>query len=147
MDALVRGVCVQVILDQQEYDGATSNRRNTLFDECLAMGGADVKYKVYSRAWDYHRALQMHCKYMIVDDAAVFTGSFNWSENSELNSFENLIRLDQPEVVKAYVDRFWMKWQYGDPENIDTTKETFSPVSLTGGQIDRLIRDQAKPSQ
>ena len=84
------------------------------FDCAKSKAGADFRYKVYSPYWDYKTALQMHCKYMVVDDATVYTGSLNWSENSELRTFENLLRLREAELVKQYVERFEMKWKYGE---------------------------------
>ena len=145
-----RGVKVQVLLDQQEYDRPTSTRANALHDEALAAAGASVKYKVYSGEWSYERALQMHAKYMIIDDAEVLTGSLNWSINSELQSFENLVAVAEPSVVRAYVDRFAMKSRYGTGtlrkikrmlrETDDPSSVSFSPIALTGEQFEGLLQ-------
>ncbi|MEM6778222.1 MAG: phospholipase D-like domain-containing protein [Planctomycetota bacterium] len=91
--AMERGVSVRMILDQQEFHYRTTRTPNAIYDEALALAGADVRYKVYSRFWDYRTALQMHCKFLIVDDREVLTGSLNWSENAELGTFECLARI------------------------------------------------------
>ena len=108
-----RGVKVQLLLDQQEFHSEKTKISNARFDEALSKAGVNVRYKVYSRYWDYRTALQMHCKYMIVDDSVVHTGSLNWSENSELKTLENLLTLRVPDLVDEYVKRFELQWSYG----------------------------------
>ena len=48
----------------------------------------------------------MHSKFSIVDDKTVLTGSYNWSENAENNTFENMVIVTEPTIVKKYVDQF-----------------------------------------
>ena len=147
--AVGRGVSVRILLDMQEYHPATTEMSNSLFDEGLDAIGAKVRYKCYLNEWTYQRALQMHCKYMIVDDRTVFTGSLNWSANSELKSIENLIRLDRPELTRKYKSRFNMKWNYGNgtfPDILRTLNNEsdepirFEPISLTGDQVSRIVQ-------
>jgi phosphatidylserine/phosphatidylglycerophosphate/cardiolipin synthase-like enzyme len=47
----------------------------------------------------------MHNKVMIIDDKVVITGSYNFSENAELND-ENMLVLESPAVAGAYVKYF-----------------------------------------
>ena len=147
-EAMKRGVKVQMLLDQQEYHRADQEMADVHFDEELANNGVDVRYKCYTNDWTYQRALQMHCKYMIVDNRTVLTGSLNWSSNSELKSIENLIVLDRPQVTKQYLARFKMKWNYGRgtlPEVRQQLKDPsedpigFKPISLTGSQIENVL--------
>jgi phosphatidylserine/phosphatidylglycerophosphate/cardiolipin synthase-like enzyme len=152
--AIARGVSVEILLDAQEYHSSRTKIKNSRHDETLAGNGAKVRYKFYSPFWDYKTALQMHCKYIVVDDAEVLTGSLNLSENSELRSFENLITLTDKKVVAAYVERFRMKWNYGAGEFAKLIKEiktaggagpcSFSPISLSGKQVAELRRNYAR---
>ena len=41
-----RGVKVQVLLGQQEFDGESSDRTNALYDDALALTNAEVRYKI-----------------------------------------------------------------------------------------------------
>ena len=55
----------------------------------------------------------MHNKVMIIDDRIVLTGSYNFSENAELND-ENLLRIESPAVAAAYTRYFDTLYrQYG----------------------------------
>lgn len=47
----------------------------------------------------------MHNKVLIIDDRVVLTGSYNFSENAELND-ENLLRIESEEVAAAYTRYF-----------------------------------------
>ena len=86
-NAMNRGVKVRILLDMQEYHPATTKMKDARYDEELAELGAKVKYKCYGNKWVYQRALQLHCKYMIVDSSTVMTGSLNWSQTSELKNY------------------------------------------------------------
>ena len=47
----------------------------------------------------------MHNKVMIIDDKVVITGSYNFSENAEVND-ENLLAIESAAVAAAY-DRYF----------------------------------------
>ena len=149
-NAMTRGVRVRILLDMQEYHPVTTVMKDARYDEGLAEIGAKVKYKCYANKWTYQRALQLHCKYMIVDNRTVLTGSLNWSANSELKTTENLMQLDRPSLAREYLKRFEMKWNYGAgtfPEVLQTLKNNqgtitwFKPIALTGEQVDRVMKD------
>lgn len=157
--ALGRGVGVRMVLDQAEFDGEfpedPADEGSVFFDERLAVLGATVTYKLYSFRWDYRTAKQMHTKYMIVDDAVVLTGSFNWSNNSETSSMENLIALSGPETG-AYSENFQNVQAYGEGAFDKLLQEikrrrgwgpcAFPPLTLTADQALRLqkaFRDNA----
>jgi phosphatidylserine/phosphatidylglycerophosphate/cardiolipin synthase-like enzyme len=102
-----RGVKVQIVLDQQEFrPGSEFSNDNLYFEEALAKKNVDVRYKVYSVKWSHTTAKQLHSKFSIADDKIVFTGSYNWSENAENNTFENMVIVTEPGIVKKYVDQF-----------------------------------------
>lgn len=150
--ALERGVKVEIVLDAQEFDAdkveelAVDDR--THLDEDLAAKGASVKYKSYSRFWNYATAKQMHSKYLLVDGTTVLTGSFNWSENSELKTFENLVRLEEDSVARAYENNFTKIFSYqkgGFKALLESVKASsgqgpcsFAPISLSASEILKL---------
>ena len=89
---------------------------------------------------------------MIVD-GTVLTGSLNWSQNSELKTIENLIVLDRPAITRSFSNRFGMMWNYGEgtfPQVLEQLKAGredyywFSPVSASGEQVSRLLREDYK---
>ncbi|WP_162273228.1 phospholipase D family protein [Rubripirellula obstinata] len=139
----------RTLTDQQEFHYRTTRTPNAIYDEALAKAGADVRYKVYSRFWDYRTALQLHCKFMIVDEREVLTGSLNWSENAELGTLENLISLDG-EIVSKYVGKFETMWAYGNGKLSGLKSRvkkadgkspcSFKPISLSGPELAELRR-------
>lgn len=154
--AMDRGVKVEMLLDGQEFDAAASGDVETNskhLDEALATQGADVRYKSYSRYWDYRSAKQMHSKYIVVDASQVLTGSFNWSENAELKTFENLISLGSAQA-KVYEKNFQKIFNYGlnDFEALLEEVETsegrgpcvYEPISLSAAQIKTLRKGYAR---
>ena len=73
-----------------------------------------VRYKYYAYRWHYSYAIQMHHKYMIVDGKRLFTGSYNYSDNAEHNTMENVVIYDAaafPALVAAFVANFEALWQ------------------------------------
>ena len=44
----------------------------------------------------------MHSKYAVLDGQILATGSFNWTSNASVNSFENLLFTGEGGVIKAY---------------------------------------------
>jgi phosphatidylserine/phosphatidylglycerophosphate/cardiolipin synthase-like enzyme len=152
--ASARGVIVRLVLDGQELDYLDSqtkcetlDERAVFLDECLALNSptAEVRYKIYSHRFSAMTAKLLHSKYIIIDGTVLFTGSFNLSYNSELNSFENLIRFEDEEVIGQYRENFEKLFGYGAGQ-LDALKAevaaaagagpcVFPPFSLTAPQI------------
>lgn len=127
---------IRVVLDSQEYVSEARhgehmrryrrcvNRFGEGADECefsggyelsryLSENGMDVRLKYYSFLWHYPFEPQMHHKYMIIDEREVWTGSYNWSRNAELNSFENVVCYRGKGVqslVSEFVENFERLW-------------------------------------
>lgn len=101
-----RGVVVKIVLDQQEYRPGSQASSNLFFDELLARQNVDVRYKVYSVKWNHVTAKQLHSKFSIIDDKTVMTGSYNWSENAESNTFENMVVVTDLTAVQNYITQF-----------------------------------------
>ncbi len=123
---------IQIYLDGQEYvSDSTNDDQIEARDTCLAgattesqkracvdksflygleveRAGIDVRYKYYAYRWDAGYAAQMHNKFLVIDDA-LYTGSYNLSDNAEHNTFENMLLFKGPEfedLVAAYEEKF-----------------------------------------
>ena len=148
---------IRVYLDQQEYisawghdaqvddvedclDGATTDTqrwncttRSFLFGKQVGDAGIDVRYKTYAYRWDYSYALQMHHKFMIVDGAELFTGSYNLSINAEQATFENLVHLRgaaYAPVISAFEAEFERLWTTGrGPDLLPGLEDTITTAS------------------
>ncbi|MBN8217846.1 MAG: hypothetical protein J0L75_14480 [Spirochaetes bacterium] len=64
--------------------------------------GADVKFD--------GREAKLHHKCLVVDDRAVFTGSFNFSTGADRRNAENLLHLEHPAFAAAYRSRIHELW-------------------------------------
>ncbi len=131
---------IRVYLDGQEYVSDSGNaQQKSARDTCLASAttekkkaacldksflyglevgnaGIDVRYKYYAYRWNTSYAAQMHNKILIIDDA-LYTGSYNLSDNAEHNTFENVFMFKGPEfrdLVSNYIERFEILWKQGD---------------------------------
>jgi len=146
VDALLRafeanpGLDIQVYLDGQEYtslgyyedevaeyetclDEASTDtqrhhceNRGVHFGYLLHQRGVPLRYKYYSYRWHYSYAVQMHHKYVIVDGETVASGSYNFSNNAEHQTLENLVfyEADQyPALVASFVTNFAAIWDTG----------------------------------
>ncbi len=175
---------IRIYLDQSEYISQWFNnsQRSTL-EDCLGEAGEDegdiydceqrgfifsyelidreipVRFKNYSYRWHFSYAKQMHHKYIIIDEDTVATGSYNFSNNAEQNTMENVIvygRKFYPDLVDAFVDNFETIWETGRDEGvyealmteIETSDEidlVFEPAALTWEEVTAVrqaIRDQ-----
>ena len=110
----------------------------------------DVRYKYYAFRWNYSYAVQMHHKYIIVDGNKVASGSYNFSDNAEHNTIENVVIYSAnryPEVVTAFVENFQSIWNTGEGllEDLITVVETddtfplvFDSMALSWTEVTRL---------
>jgi len=89
LDAHKRGVDIQVLLDKSNVTAQYSS--------ATFLANAAVPLKI-----DSQHAIA-HNKVMIIDDATVITGSFNFTKAAEQANAENLVILkDSPELVQRY---------------------------------------------
>jgi len=87
-----------------------------LFGKAVGEAGIDVRYKYYAYRWNASYAAQMHNKTLVIDDA-LFTGSYNLSDNAEHATFENMLKLEGPEfadLVEEYDAKFEELWVTGE---------------------------------
>ncbi len=165
--AVERGIDVQVVLDSQEYisaagqakqdaevreclagggDDADCHQAGYLFSRKLDTAGVDVRMKYYSYRWNYTYAPQMHHKYMLIDGRTLYTGSYNWSNNAEYNTFENVTVTKDADTIASYKDNFSQIQGYGDIDAFirsvrsatDTIELHFDPQTATVKQVDKL---------
>jgi phosphatidylserine/phosphatidylglycerophosphate/cardiolipin synthase-like enzyme len=115
----------------------------------VGAAGIDVRYKLYAYRWDVSYALQMHHKYMVVDGEALYTGSYNLSDNAEHETFENMLLFRGPEfagLVAEYEQNFATLWELGRAEDllgelrdqIESATEvplTFAPMALEWQEV------------
>lgn len=169
------GLEVKVYLDGQEYvsdeyfadetesyeacvaAATTTTQSNKCEDKGLHFGwavaeaGIDLRYKYYSYRWHYSYAVQMHHKYVIVDGERVATGSYNFSNNAEHDTMENIIFFDgaaYPDLVGSFVANFSAIWGTGTASEYDTLMAqvtsgedfpiVFDSMALTHDQVTEL---------
>lgn len=96
------------------------------FVEFIALGG-----KLYLSE---HPAM-MHHKFCIIDEALLFTGSYNWTYYADLYNAENALRVqNSPEVIASYLCEFErLKQLIGSPA---TSITPFSAKEL--GRFERI---------
>lgn len=87
------GVSVRVYCADQ-----ASNRKQMREINELRRSGVEVTLYRMPRSTNF-----MHHKFAVVDEHAVITGSFNWSDNA-MRSFENLLVVkDEPKVIHGFL--------------------------------------------
>jgi phosphatidylserine/phosphatidylglycerophosphate/cardiolipin synthase-like enzyme len=167
---------IRVYLDGQEYispfthdiqvqkveDCLASASTEIQERNCLAKGflfgfqvgetdGIDVRYKYYAYRWNHSYADQMHHKYIIIDGEELYTGSYNFSDNAEHSSFENVFVFKgaayQP-LIDAYVSNFESIWRTNDSGALeallaevrsgDTFPIVFEAMALTHSEVRNL---------
>jgi phosphatidylserine/phosphatidylglycerophosphate/cardiolipin synthase-like enzyme len=106
VDALLkakkRGVHVRVITDSTQAAGRYSD------DEKLE--AALVEVHRVGVGW----RRSMHNKFVIGDNAAVGTGSFNWTKNADKHNNENFVIIRLRYVVRDYQREFKRLWALGN---------------------------------
>ncbi len=89
----------------------------------------------------------MHNKVIIVDDSLVITGSYNFSENAELND-ENVLALQSPALAAAYTAYFETLYQAYSAAR----PQRLTQVAFVGGigapvGVARLVADDEAPTE
>ena len=99
-DAIVRaqkrGVRVRFMMDKNMATKTPLARQ-------VINSGAEFKYSTGRKGKG-----AMHNKFAILDGRVLETGSFNWTSNAEVNSFENVILINNQWTIQAYQK----KWQF-----------------------------------
>jgi phosphatidylserine/phosphatidylglycerophosphate/cardiolipin synthase-like enzyme len=53
----------------------------------------------------------MHHKFMVVDNQALITGSYNWTRSAARYNHENILLTREPGVIKSYLKEFDQLWK------------------------------------
>lgn len=111
-DALIyaknKGIAVKVILDKSQL-----TQRYSLLRQ-LVKAGIPV--------WIDNKPAIAHNKIMIIDEKAVITGSFNFSEAAQNKNAENLVFITNPKVAKEYTQN----WEKRKCQSVFITEGGFS---------------------
>lgn len=127
--AAARGVKIDILVNQDEYDLPSIRKNKTLTDcanEYLEKCSTEIAFpwfldsrsypgkenvKVFVKFFSLNTRVtlskQMHSKYIIIDDKQLASGSFNWSTSAEYNHIENIVGVDQEHygpVIAAFID-------------------------------------------
>lgn len=94
--AHARGLAVRVISDDQKAEDRGSDLMRLM------------RHDVPTRC-DTSRH-HMHHKFMVVDNAIVATGSYNWTSSAALYNEENILVSDDPRLVRSYSRAFETLW-------------------------------------
>jgi len=102
--ACARGTEIRLVIDRNKYEESQATRRilaESPFPFRLAYGrdGAGSK---------------MHHKFVLLDEATVVTGSYNWTFASEEQNYENLLILRDPRLVATFREEFDVLWETAD---------------------------------
>lgn len=66
----------------------------------------------------------LHSKFIILDGKILGTGSFNFTVNASVNSFENMVFTDDKNIVDAYIKKFdWFYSTATSPQSADDFDE------------------------
>jgi phosphatidylserine/phosphatidylglycerophosphate/cardiolipin synthase-like enzyme/DNA uptake protein ComE-like DNA-binding protein len=132
-----RNVKITIVLDGRVLQRYTKNI--DLVKTC----GADVYYKVYSRAHDWNLAQFLNSKTTIIDKRVVLTGSYQISDNSENRGLNNMVTIKSSRIVKQYVKNFEeVTMKYGGTTGLQKAKSNpkchFNPITLQEAEITKL---------
>lgn len=101
VDAHRRGLDVRIVLDAVKYEAN------------LALAELFQEHGVPHRpiAGRQGPPTKMHHKFAIFDDRMVTTGSYNWTDESEEQNFEDLVILRDEALVARYRGAFEQLWE------------------------------------
>ena len=100
IEAQKRGVSVRVLLDKGQ------SRKDYRIIKRLQKAGIPIRTN--------HRYAMMHDKYMIIDGKTVETGSFNFTQNAERHTAENVVVIENNEAIAAGYIKDWQRlWNEG----------------------------------
>ncbi len=138
--------------------GTSEARRQDCLDKEFLYGlqvgraGATVRYKYYAYRWDAGYAEQMHHKYMVIDGATLWSGSYNLSDNAEHGTFENMMVFRGPQYAglvgqfEANFESMWNTSRDDDKlagvlqrvESSPTIPIVFEPMALSWNEVTNL---------
>lgn len=104
--AYERGVPIRILTDKTQAAG----RGSKVFD--LYTAGLNIKVHSKNRI--------EHNKFTVIDQSAVLTGSYNWTNPASLRNSENCVMIwNDEKTVARYQERFEYLWQINSKEKSD----------------------------
>lgn len=97
IEARRRGVDIQIKMDAQQAKYPLAVRTIDWLRR------RDIPVTLITMTGDY---AAMHNKFLVIDDRIVLTGSFNYTTTATLANWENVIRIDSPEMAARY-SAYW----------------------------------------
>ncbi len=135
VDALIaakrRGVAVRAVIDSEN-----------LVDPAVAMLTGRLQDRQVPITFD-RRAPFMHNKFVVIDDAIVWTGSWNLTENCTFRNNNNAIRIKSRQIAAAYRREFEQMHAgaFGTAKHSDVPR---SATRITDGSIEIFFSPQDK---
>lgn len=134
-DARARGVDVRVILDKTN-DPLDRVRRVERETSSPRLVGAQFTAAMGIPTWIDHSVAIAHNKLIIIDDALVIGGSYNFTLSAEDRNAENVTFIESADVAAAYV-RNWdarraVSRQYVPPQSFGTPPLAARPGTMPG---------------
>ena len=101
IEAHQRGVTIIAIFDKSQKTAHHSEVKR------LVVAGIPVYLDV--------RPAIAHNKIILIDGHLLFTGSYNWTKAAESRNAENLLRIDDVNLFKLYLDNFQLRKDLSQP--------------------------------
>jgi phosphatidylserine/phosphatidylglycerophosphate/cardiolipin synthase-like enzyme len=91
-----RGINIRLIIDRNKYEESVATRQ--------LLSGCPFPFRLtYGRAG---AGSKMHHKFVVLDQAVVLTGSYNWTFASEEQNYENLLILRERSLTETHHREF-----------------------------------------
>lgn len=131
-EARERGVAVRLVLDQSQAGLAKLDNWFAFhgFDMVLLAGPNDAWEEIADPKYE-----KMHHKFMLVDGALLFNGSFNYSPNAENNSFEHVRLIEEPLDLARFIEAFARMFARGFKPKPPKEEPTWDTKSLSPEQL------------
>lgn len=130
-DAAKKGVTIRLVLDAGQASLAKFD--GTPIGKWFAAQGFDVRLNAGPDDHGDPMFQKQHSKFILVDGKFLMTGSFNASDNADLNSFENENSVDDPVDIAGYVWFFEQLWLRGwDPLKGRSSSGPAKPAPMPG---------------
>lgn len=145
IEAVKRGIKVELVVDNQEYKSRPNNREMTptFVKDWRALAQnkgkeVPVRVKYYSLAPSPRYWQLNHHKYITIDAGTkkpvLITGSYNLSTTAEQSQYDNMIIFEGNEydtLINAFEKEFEVMWSYGRNEKDQPIKELIDQMFET----------------
>ncbi len=99
-----RGVVVKVLIDEGQADMRYSKAGD------LREAGVAIVEVELGQTGD-NQDIRYHNKFAVIDRKLVVTGSFNWTQQADLENYENLLLLRSEKLAETFQEKFDEHWE------------------------------------